>query len=37
MSDTLRRAGLRRTALIGSALLTLVFMVIFALARFFAV
>jgi hypothetical protein len=37
MSDTLRRAGLRRTALIGSALLMLVCMVMFAVARFFVV
>jgi hypothetical protein len=35
MSDTLRRAGLRRTALLGSALLTLVCMMMFVLARFF--
>jgi hypothetical protein len=35
MSDTLRRAGLRRTVLMGSALLALVCMVMFAVARFF--
>jgi hypothetical protein len=37
MTDTLRRAGLRRTALMGSVLLMLVCMVMFALARFFVV
>jgi hypothetical protein len=37
MSDTLRRARLRRTALMGSVLLTLVWMAIFAVARFFVV
>jgi hypothetical protein len=37
MSDTLRRARLRRTALMGSALLTLVCMAIFVVARLFVV
>jgi hypothetical protein len=35
MSDTLRRNRLRRTALLGSALLTLVCMAVFAVARLF--
>jgi uncharacterized membrane protein YcjF (UPF0283 family) len=35
MSDTLRRKKLRRTALLGSAMLALVCMAIFAVARLF--
>jgi hypothetical protein len=36
MSDILRRRGLRRTALLGSVVLTVVCMTLFAVARLFA-
>jgi hypothetical protein len=37
MSDTLRRSGLWRTALLGTGLLALVCMAMFAVARWFVI
>jgi len=37
MGDTLRRSGLRRTALLGAGLLALACMAVFAAARWFVV